>query len=137
MIHEKQTPPPCGKVNWHDPLNLLLYTRLIPFGCASDMARLHNAHNAAVLGGYGTVPQFGTNVEVSQSVLPEQFYLCGTPKWDVGCETGPTDQFGDRKRRYCWLMLDNPGPGAQIMDDNSYAMKHETIFEWMLGAWNF
>ncbi len=71
-----------------------------------------------------------SNVEaVSQTRLPQEFYLHGAPKWDVGCEAGPTDQFGDRKREYCWLKLDNPAPGVQIMDDNSYAMKHETIFE--------
>ena len=112
-------------------MNRLIYCFILALflsGCMSEMARQHAAHNAAVLG-YGTVPQFGLNVEaVSQTRPLQEFEVHEPPKWEVHCDSGTIDAFGDRKREYCWLTLKNPY-NKPLMDDNSYAMIDERIFE--------
>jgi len=51
------------------------------------------------------------------------------PRWVSGCESVAKDQFGDRKRRYCFLAVNND-PGIDLlMDDNSFVMRYEILLE--------
>jgi hypothetical protein len=55
--------------------------------------------------------------------------MTAPPEWSSGCDAKTKDQFGDKKRSYCWLFVNNLGNPGQIMDDNAYVIKHETLFE--------
>jgi hypothetical protein len=51
------------------------------------------------------------------------------PRWDTGCESATKDQFGDRKRQYCFLAVNND-PGINLlMDNNSFVMRYEVLLE--------
>ena len=49
------------------------------------------------------------------------------PKWSTGCEASKADQFGDPKRQHCYLMLNNLHHREQLMEDNSYVIRLETL----------
>ena len=84
------------------------------------------------LAGKSMRSQKPASTHISQLNTPPKWSiprLNAPPNWSVGCDAKKKDQFGDSKRRYCWLRVDNLASSAQIMDDNSYVMKLVTIME--------
>lgn len=51
------------------------------------------------------------------------------PKWVTGCESANRDQFGDAKRRYCFLAVSNQPGSSLLMDDRSFVMTFEVVLE--------
>lgn len=52
-----------------------------------------------------------------------------SPQWQVGCDSESKNQFGEKKRRYCWLFVNNLSNNGTLMDDNSWVIGLETLFE--------
>jgi hypothetical protein len=54
-----------------------------------------------------------------------------TPRWRIACESAKKDQFGQKLRRYCSLLVFNDkGNGSLVMDDErTYILNSRTIVE--------